>query len=71
MDGYFPYLCQRRPLSSGSLHGQQGRGVWLHLASPSYECVELSECEAGGCSVNFLRGNKGISPRLVQDNVTL
>lgn len=49
----------------------QDCGVWFYLASPSYECVELSECEAGGCSVNLLRGNKGISVHLLWDNVPL
>lgn len=39
--------------------------MWLNWASPSYECVELSGRGAGGCSVNLLRGNKGICSHIL------
>lgn len=48
-----------------SLNGKQCCRMWLNWASPSYECVELSERGAGGCSVNLLRGNKGICSHIL------
>lgn len=60
-----PGFCPVSGVSEGKMNNWSV-GWWLLLVPNVF-----SECDAARCSVNRLRGNKGISPHLIHDKIIL